>query len=92
MYRRLALFTCLLLFIWTVACSSKSSSENAEAPAPLHISGSKQVTVPAGAVVTVRLDRAVGSKLSATGDHFSATVARPVKVEGKVVVPAELRP
>jgi hypothetical protein len=36
----------------------------------------------------VRLAGAVGSKLSATGDHFSATVARPVEVEGKVVVPA----
>jgi hypothetical protein len=38
--------------------------------------------------VTVRLSSAVGSKLSASGDHFSAIVARPVEVNGKVVVPA----
>jgi hypothetical protein len=35
----------------------------------------------------VRLAGAVGSKLSASGDHFSSTVARPVEVDGKVVVP-----
>src|SRR2546430_14833228 len=43
---------------------------------------------PAGTVVTVRLASAVGSKLSANGDHFNASVARPVEVDGKVVVPA----
>ncbi len=88
-YRRLALFNSLLLFIWTsVACSSKPAGENLDVSATSHIFGSKQVTLPAGAVVTVRLASAVGSKLSATGDHFSATVARPVEVDGKVVVPA----
>ena len=49
--------------------------------------GSKQVALPAGTVVTVRLSSAVGSKLSAKGDHFSATVATPVQVDGKVVLP-----
>jgi hypothetical protein len=29
----------------------------------------------------------VGSKLSAKGEHFSAIVARPVEVNGKVVLP-----
>jgi len=50
--------------------------------------GSGEVILPAGTVVTVRLASAVGSKLSANGDHFSATVVRPVEAEGKVVVPA----
>ena len=50
--------------------------------------GSKQVTLPAGTAVTVSLASAVGSKLSANGDHFSATVATPVQVDGKVVLPA----
>jgi hypothetical protein len=36
----------------------------------------------------VRLASAVGSKLSAKGEHFSAIVARPVEVNGKVVLPA----
>ena len=93
MYRRLALFTSLLLFLLTsIACSTKrageNAGENAEDSATPHIFGSKQVTVPAGSVVTVRLARAVGSKLNTDGDHFSATVAKPVKVDGQVVVPA----
>ena len=89
MYRRLALFTSLLLFLLTsIACSTKPAGENAEDSATPHIFGSKQVTVPAGSVVTVRLARAVGSKLNTDGDHFSATVAKPVKVDGQVVVPA----
>ena len=91
MYPRLALFTSLLLLLGaSVACSTKPAgeNENAEASTTPHIFGSKQVTLPAGSVVTVRLAGAVGSKLSTNNDHFSATVARPVEVDGKVVVPA----
>ena len=89
MYPRLALFTTLLLLLGaSVACSTKPAGENAEASTTPHIFSSKQVTLPAGTVVTVRLARAVGSKLSTNGDHFGATVARPVEVDGKVVVPA----
>jgi hypothetical protein len=87
--RRLALFISLLCFLWTsVACSTKPADENAAASATSPIFGSKQVTLPPSTVVTVRLASAVGSKLSANGDHFSATVARPVEIDGKVVVPA----
>ena len=89
MNRRWVLFSSLLLLLWTsVACSTKPAGENAEAAPTSHTFGSKQVALPAGTVVTVRLARAVGSKLSANGDHFSATVARPVEVDGKVVLPA----
>ena len=35
----------------------------------------------------MRLSSTVGSKISAKGDHFSATVATPVQVDGKVVLP-----
>ena len=88
MHRRLAIVTSLLFLLWaSVACSTKPAGETAEASATSHIFGSEQVTLPAGTVVTVRLARAVGSKLSATGEHFSATVAHPVEVGGKVVVP-----
>ena len=89
MHRRLAIVTSLLFLLWaSVACSTKPAGETAEASATSHIFGSEQVTLPAGTVVTVRLAGAVGSKLSANGDHFNATVARPVEVDGKVVVPA----
>jgi hypothetical protein len=88
MNRRLALHSFLLFLLWaSVACSTKPVGENAEASAPSRIFGSKQVTLPAGTAVTVRLASAVGSKLSANGDHFSATVATPVQVDGKVVLP-----
>jgi hypothetical protein len=87
--RRLALHSFLLLLLFTsVACSTKPVGENTEASATSSKSGSKQVALPAGTVVTVRLSSAVGSKISASGHHFSATVARPVQVDGKVVLPA----
>ncbi len=89
MNRRWTLPSFLLFLLWvSVACSTKPSGENAEGSTTSHIFGSKQVTLPAGTPVTVRLASAVGSKLSANGDHFSATVATPVQLDGKVVFPA----
>jgi len=81
MHRRLAIVTSLLVFFWaSVACSTKPAGENP--------TSSKQVTLPVGTIVTVRLGNAVSSKISTDGDHFRATVTRPVEVDGKVVVPA----
>ena len=89
MCRRLVIFALLLVFFWmSVACSSKPPSDDAQAAPASSILDNKQVTLPSGTVVTVRLGHAVGSKISANGDHFSATVAKPVSVGGKVVVPA----
>ena len=89
MQRRLAIVTSVLVFFWTsLACSTKPAGENATASTTSSIFGSKQVILPAGTVVTVRLGNAVGSKLSTEGDHFSASVATPVEVAGQVVVPA----
>lgn len=98
MYRRFAILASLLVFFWmSIGCSSAPSGENAEAsPAPSttaalptsSVFGTKQTTLPAGTVITVRLGNAVGSKMSASGDRFSATVAQPVEVGGKVAVPA----
>lgn len=48
----------------------------------------KPVVLPAGTVLTVRMGDAVGSKISQPGQSFSATLARPVEVEGKTVIPA----
>ena len=101
MYRRLAIIASFLVIFWTlVACSHAPSGENAEA-SPAAPSGenaegsparsffaSKQTTLPAGTIITVRLGHAVGSKISSSDDHFSATVAKPVQVGGKTVVPA----
>jgi len=46
------------------------------------------VTIPAGTTLTVRLGQALGSKLSQAGQTFTATLANPVDVEGKPVIPA----
>jgi len=87
--RRLVLHSFLLLLLWSsVACSTKPAGETAEASATSSVFGTKQVILPPGTAVTVRLSSAVGSKISASGDHFSAIVARPVEVDGKVVLPA----
>jgi hypothetical protein len=44
--------------------------------------------VPAGQHIVVRLNQAVGSKISSPGQAFSATVTQPVEVNGRVVIPA----
>ena len=60
--------------------SNMKSEPKAEAPRPL--------IVPAGTVLTVRLGQSVGSKISSPGQTFTATLASPLAVEGKTVVPA----
>ena len=47
----------------------------------------KPVTVPEGTLLTVRLKEALGSKISNTGDSFEASMADPVSVDGKVIIP-----
>ena len=46
------------------------------------------VTIPAGTTLTVRLGQALGSKLSQAGQTFTATLANPVDIGGKPVIPA----
>jgi hypothetical protein len=48
----------------------------------------KPVVLPAGTVLTVRMGEAVGSKISQAGQTFSATVAQPVQVGGRTVIPS----
>ena len=46
------------------------------------------LVVPEGTVLTVRLDKSVGSKTSQTGEAFTATLANPVEIAGKTAIPA----
>jgi hypothetical protein len=46
------------------------------------------IVVPSGTVLTVKLQQPIGSKTSHTGDKIEATLAEPVTVHGKVVIPA----
>ncbi|MBI3405204.1 MAG: hypothetical protein HY046_07070 [Acidobacteria bacterium] len=50
-------------------------------------SGTTPVTLPAGTVITVRLDHTVASNQHRSGDTFDATVASPVVVKGRTVIP-----
>jgi hypothetical protein len=103
MRSRLAALTLgLYLALSLVACSKPPASSEAgqsnqestaggnagAAKAPAAAEAPKPVVVPAGAVLTVRLGEALGSKISQTGQSFTATVVDPVEVDGKAVIPA----
>jgi hypothetical protein len=64
------------------AAGSKSASGRSTASKPVP----QTVTIPAGTVITVRLDETLSSKSSSAGQGFSATVAEPVAVDGKTVI------
>jgi hypothetical protein len=90
----LALFLC-----FTFACSkptdttTTTDSSNPEATKPDAAKAAKAkemvrtVVVPAGTVLTVRLGQAVGSKISETGQAFSATVAKAVVIGTDTAIP-----
>jgi hypothetical protein len=51
----------------------------------------KPITVPAGTVLTVRLDQALSSKTSQAGGTFTGTMANPISIDGKVAIPSHSR-
>jgi hypothetical protein len=51
-------------------------------------SASEPKVVPAGQHIVIRLGQPVGSKISSPGQSFTATVARPIEVDGKELIPA----
>src|ERR1700736_3346487 len=81
--------------------SSPSSSPDASAPAASNSSAAaaarepapppRPLVVPADTVISVVLDQSVGSKISTTGQAFSATVSQPVEVDGRVAIPKGAR-
>lgn len=46
-----------------------------------------QITIPAKTEIEVRLDQSIATNRVASGDSFSATVAKPVVVSGLTVIP-----
>jgi len=90
------LLATLVLSLLLAGCANKppDQSNNAapgaapgSAPAPSKSIFASTTTIPAGTVLSVRLNQAVGSKISQSGESFTATVAEPVNVDGKVVIP-----
>lgn len=47
----------------------------------------KELDIPAGATLSVRLDQALDTERNKAGDTFTATLDEPVLLEGKVAVP-----
>ena len=62
--------------------SSSPSSDQKTAPAP-----PPPVVIPAGTTLTVTIDQTVSTKTNNTGDRFDASLAEPVTLEGKQVLP-----
>ncbi len=48
---------------------------------------SDPVVVPAGTEIQVRLEQSIASNRSTSGDPFQATVAQPIMINGKTVIP-----
>jgi hypothetical protein len=67
--------------------SSTAMKQAAPAPPP----PPPPLVVPAETVISVNLDQAVGSKISTPGQAFSATVASPVSVDGRLAIPKGAR-
>jgi hypothetical protein len=71
----------------SAAGDAASGSETAKSEASTKKAAAKAIVVPAGTVITVRLGKAVGSKISQPGDSFPATVAKAVVVGTETVIP-----
>ena len=63
--------------------TSAADTQPAEKPRP---EPPRAIVIPAGTTLTVRLDEAVGSKISHAGDNFSATLSSPVQIDGRTVI------
>lgn len=68
--------------------AEKSPAEKSPMAETRKPEAAKPIVVPAGTVITVRLGQAVGTKISQSGETFSATVAQPVEVNGQTVIPS----
>jgi hypothetical protein len=69
--------------------TSASTAQPSAAPAatPTPPPPPKPLIVPAETVIAVTLDQAVGSKISTPGSAFSATVAQPISIDGRLAIP-----
>jgi len=70
----------------TSTSNSNSAAPNSNTPPPAPAPA--PIVIPAGTTLTVTLDQAVGTKENNSGDRFDASLAVPVTVEGREVIPA----
>jgi hypothetical protein len=82
----------------TTPGAADSPADNSAAPAPPAaqkaaeaLFAPKPIVVEAGTPIRVTVDQSVSSKTSNPGDHFDASLAAPVMVGEKVVIPSGAR-
>src|ERR1700730_6350382 len=64
-----------------------SGGQKAQESAPARVFAPKPIVVKAGKEIVITASQAVSSKTSTSGDHFNASLAEPVVVGDKVVIP-----
>ncbi len=69
------------------ASSPASSGSQASAPVNQPVEQAP-IIIPAGTILSVRLDQELGSKISQSGETFSGTLSRGVTVGGEPVIPS----
>jgi hypothetical protein len=63
--------------------SSKEKKSAERRPEPV-----RPLIIDAGTVIAVTIDQSISSRTNNAGDHFDASVASPVTVDGRKVIPA----
>jgi hypothetical protein len=71
--------------------SATSASASSAAPVVGAARAVREVTIPAGTVLRLRVNRGFGSDISRVEDPVSATLARAVVVNGRTILPAGSR-
>jgi hypothetical protein len=87
----------VILFLGACSSSTPNSSDSSstasgkpdekKASGKSAASGAKPIVIDAGTVLSVTLDQTVSSKTANSGDSFDASLAAPVAVGDKVVLP-----
>jgi hypothetical protein len=68
-----------------------TAAQNNAAPAPAPPPPAAPVVIAAGKTLTVTVDQEVSTKTNTNGDHFAASLAEPVTVDGNEVLPRGTR-
>ena len=67
--------------------TESANSQNGSAPGLSNLFTPKPIVISAGTAIEVTVDQTVSSKDNNSGDHFDASLAEPVVVGDKVVIP-----
>jgi len=75
----------------SLGSNSASGGDSSSGPLTHLLEKPVPITLPAGTAIAVTLDQAISSGQQSSGDSFDATVAAPVEVNGKTVIPKGAR-